>query len=64
MEIKVRRFAYLQAILCLFAALEARADCNLSAPERATVATVEDGDTLVLADGRTVRLIGALARLR
>ena len=35
--------------------------CQLSASERATVATVEDGDTLVLTDGRTVRLIGALA---
>ena len=35
--------------------------CQLSTPEHVTIATVEDGDTLVLTDGRTVRLIGALA---
>jgi endonuclease YncB( thermonuclease family) len=35
--------------------------CDLSAPERATVASVEDGETLTLTDGRTVRLIGAKA---
>ena len=35
--------------------------CQLSAPERATVAAVESGDTLLLTDGRSVRLIGALA---
>ena len=59
--IRVRRFAYSAALLCLFAAVEARAACSLSAPERASVATIKDGETLVLTDGRTVRLIGALA---
>ena len=36
-----------------------QASCDLSEPERATVASVEDGATLLLSDGRTVRLIGA-----
>jgi endonuclease YncB( thermonuclease family) len=35
--------------------------CDLSAPETATVVAVIDGETLKLADGRTVRLIGAKA---
>jgi endonuclease YncB( thermonuclease family) len=35
--------------------------CDLSEPEAGTVASVIDGETLVLADGRTVRLIGAKA---
>jgi endonuclease YncB( thermonuclease family) len=33
--------------------------CQLSEPERATVATVKDAETLELADGTIVRLIGA-----
>lgn len=37
------------------------ADCTLTAPERGVVAEVKDGETLQLADGRTVRLIGAKA---
>jgi endonuclease YncB( thermonuclease family) len=39
----------------------AAAACDLSEPEIATVASVEDGETLKLADGRSVRLIGAKA---
>jgi endonuclease YncB( thermonuclease family) len=35
--------------------------CDLSQPETGTVATVIDGETLQLTDGRTVRLIGAKA---
>ena len=35
--------------------------CDLSEPETGTVASVIDGETLKLADGRTVRLIGAKA---
>ncbi len=35
--------------------------CDLSPPEPGTVAAVIDGETLKLADGRTVRLIGAKA---
>lgn len=35
--------------------------CDLSAPETGTVAAVLDGETMGLADGRTVRLIGAKA---
>jgi endonuclease YncB( thermonuclease family) len=35
--------------------------CNLSEPETGTVAAIIDGETLKLADGRTVRLIGAKA---
>jgi len=35
--------------------------CDLSAPETATVASVVDGETLTLSDGRVVRLIGAKA---
>jgi endonuclease YncB( thermonuclease family) len=37
------------------------AACELSQPETGTVAAVIDGETLKLADGRTVRLIGAKA---
>jgi endonuclease YncB( thermonuclease family) len=39
----------------------AEAACELSEPETATVASVVDGETLELADGRKVRLIGAKA---
>src|SRR5688572_20369727 len=35
--------------------------CDLASPETATVAAVIDGETLKLADGRTVRLLGAKA---
>ena len=35
--------------------------CDLSEPEPGTVVTVIDGETLALADGRSVRLIGAKA---
>src|SRR5215470_17235619 len=35
--------------------------CELSEPEVGTVASTTDGETLRLADGRTVRLIGAKA---
>ena len=56
-----------RGILCAAAALaaalvatDARA-CDLPPPEAATVAAVLDGETLKLADGRTVRLIGAKA---
>ncbi|MGV1013866.1 MAG: thermonuclease family protein [Methyloceanibacter sp.] len=41
--------------------LLAASDCDLSEPETATVASVEDGETLQLTDGRVVRLIGAKA---
>jgi micrococcal nuclease len=37
------------------------AACVLSEPENGTVASVIDGETLKLADGRIVRLIGAKA---
>ena len=37
------------------------AACDLSEPEKGTVAAVIDGETLKLADGRIVRLIGAKA---
>jgi len=39
----------------------AAATCDLSEPERAAVASVEDGETLKLTDGRVVRLIGVKA---
>ena len=39
----------------------AYAACDLSEAERVTVATAEDGDTLALSDGRTVRLVGVHA---
>jgi endonuclease YncB( thermonuclease family) len=35
--------------------------CELSEPESGTVASIIDGETLKLADGRVVRLIGAKA---
>jgi endonuclease YncB( thermonuclease family) len=45
-------------LICLLAAA-VRADCVPTAtPESARVARIVDGDTLVLADGRSVRLIG------
>jgi endonuclease YncB( thermonuclease family) len=45
---------------CGLGALGAPAEaCDLSPPETGTVATVVDGETVALADGRTVRLIGA-----
>ena len=47
---------WLATALCL----PARA-CDLSQPETGTVAAVIDGETLQLADGKTVRLIGAKA---
>ena len=47
---------WLATALCL----PARA-CDLSQPEAGTVAAVIDGETLQLADGKTVRLIGAKA---
>ncbi len=36
-------------------------DCELSAPEQGTVVEIVDGETLKLADGGTVRLVGAKA---
>lgn len=53
---------YLAAI-CLITASSsnASATCDLSETETATVASVEDGETLKLTDGRAVRLIGAKA---
>lgn len=45
---------------CLAVAHPARA-CDLPARETGTVAGVIDGETLILVDGRTVRLIGAKA---
>lgn len=49
-------------VVCLAAFLSplARA-CDLPPPETAKVAAVIDGETLKLADGRTVKLIGAKA---
>ena len=47
---------WLATALCL----PARA-CDLSQPETGTVAAVIDGETLQLAGGKTVRLIGAKA---
>jgi endonuclease YncB( thermonuclease family) len=48
------------AAVWLAAASPARA-CDLQAPETGTVASVIDGETLKLTDGKTVRLIGAKA---
>jgi len=39
----------------------ASAACDLSEPETGTVASIVDGETLTLSDGRVVRLIGAKA---
>jgi endonuclease YncB( thermonuclease family) len=47
-------------LLAACLALEAEA-CDLPPPESATVAAVLDGETLKLADGRIVKLIGAKA---
>ena len=44
-----------------FGGQPAHASCDLSEAERATVAAIEDGETLTLGDGRTVRLIGVHA---
>src|SRR5262245_8448871 len=48
------------ALAAALLATEARA-CDLPPPESASVAAVLDGETLKLADGRTVKLIGAKA---
>lgn len=48
------------AFLAAFLSPLARA-CDLPPPETATVAAAIDGETLKLADGRTVKLIGAKA---
>jgi endonuclease YncB( thermonuclease family) len=37
------------------------AACELSEPQRGTVAQIIDGETLTLTDGSTVRLMGAKA---
>jgi endonuclease YncB( thermonuclease family) len=49
------------AALFPFGTRGAEPACDLSEPESATVAAVIDGETLELADGRKVRLIGAKA---
>ncbi len=57
-------FAFLAASLPGVAVAEPaspNADCMLTTPEHGVVAEVKDGETLLLADGRTVRLIGAKA---
>lgn len=51
----------LVAICLVSANPAAAATCELSEPERAAVASVEDGETLKLTDGRVVRLIGVKA---
>ena len=53
-------FAFAGAAWLASLCLPAQA-CDLSPPETGTVASVIDGETLQLADGRTVRLIGAKA---
>jgi len=57
----MRMLALLVVIYLMSANASAAATCNLSDPERASVASVEDGETLKLTDGRVVRLIGAKA---
>jgi endonuclease YncB( thermonuclease family) len=52
--------AFAFAVL-LHGSVSAEPNCELSEPETGTVAAVVDGETLELADGRTVRLIGAKA---
>lgn len=54
------RFLAVAGAGLLAAACPARA-CDLQAPETGTVASVIDGETLKLTDGKTVRLIGAKA---
>lgn len=53
-------FCATAALAAALVATEARA-CDLPPPESASVATVLDGETLKLADGRIVKLIGAKA---
>lgn len=56
--------AFAPVVLCVAAgaaAASVRAECNLSDPQRGTVAAANDGETLTLTDGTVVRLIGAKA---
>jgi endonuclease YncB( thermonuclease family) len=59
------RSSWLLASICLssasFTDLLFAAACDLPAHETATVASVQDGETLKLTDGRVVRLIGTKA---
>ena len=55
-----RIFAFAGAAWLVVTCPAARA-CDLPAPETGTVASIIDGETLKLTDGRTVRLIGAKA---
>lgn len=57
----MRLLLLLAAICLVLADPSLAATCDLSDPERASVASVEDGETLNLTDGRVVRLIGAKA---
>jgi hypothetical protein len=54
-------FGAAAALAAALVATDARA-CDLPPPESASVAAVLDGETLKLADGRIVKLIGAKAR--
>jgi endonuclease YncB( thermonuclease family) len=56
-------FAVCCGVVWLSPGSDAFAECALSEPEAAQVASVVDGETLKLADGRTLRLIGAKAPL-
>lgn len=47
------------SIVLLSAECRRAASCQLSEPERATVASIKDAETLELTDGTIVRLIGA-----
>lgn len=53
-----RRCALGLCALALLSASQARADCNPKPIGTAAVRAVDDGGTVVLADGRTVRLAG------
>jgi len=53
--------ALLGAAVLLGGTWASRAACDLSAPEKGTVAKINDGETLELTDGRVVRLMGAKA---
>jgi endonuclease YncB( thermonuclease family) len=55
--------ALLQASVSALFSIRPAASCELSEPETGTVATVIKGETLRLAHGRIVRLIGAKAPL-
>lgn len=59
------RYSIVLWVLCCSAGqalgAEGFPDCDLSEPERGTVVDVIDGETLKLADGGTVRLVGAKA---